>query len=124
MKKKQSGKLNMPGFHNIIASVFTKPENDIYSHEYDVAFSEETGRTTLVRSNAGTWSDTAKGEQAGHIVDDEDGIFICIDGQIMELDYAQFEVLTALVMAVNKDDIELRQSRTISKLTNGFSYRG
>ena len=117
MTKKQSNKLGVPGFYNIIASVFTKPEDDTYSHEYDIAHCQETGRTTAIRSNSGTWSDTAKGEQAGHIVDDEDGIFICINGEVMELDYAEFEVLTALVMAVNQDDIELRQYKTISKLT-------
>lgn len=124
MEKKQLSKKSIPGFHNIIASVFTKPEGDIESHEYDIAYCEETGRTTIIRSNSGTWSDTAKGEQAGHIVDDEDGIFIYINGQVMELDYAEFEALTALIMAVNKDDIELRQYKTISKLTNGFAYKG
>jgi hypothetical protein len=35
----------------------------------------------------------------------------------MTLDYAQFQVLTALVMAVNQEDIELRQYKTISKLS-------
>jgi hypothetical protein len=112
MTKKQSDK-----WSNIIASVFTKTEDDTYSHEYDIAHCQETSRTTVIRSNSGTWSDTAKGEQAGHIVDDEDNITIYIDGQVLILDYAEFEVLTALVMAVNQDDIELRQYKTISKLT-------
>lgn len=111
MKKKQSD-----NWSNIIASVFTKPDDDVYSHEYDINFNEETGRTTIIRSQSGTWSEHCKGEQAGHITDDEDGILICIEGQTISLDYAQFEALTALVMAANQDDIELRQYKTINKL--------
>ena len=112
MKKKQSD-----NWSNIIASVFTKPEDETYSHEYDISFNEETGRTTIIRSHSGTWSEDCKGEQAGHIVDDEDNITIYIDGQVLILDYSEFEALTALVMAVNQDDIELRKYKTISKLT-------
>jgi hypothetical protein len=112
MKKKQSDK-----WSNIIASVFTKPEDDMYSHEYDINFDQETGRTTIIHSHSGTWSEDCKGEQAGHIVDDEDNITIYIDGQVLILDYSEFEALTALVMAVNQDEIELRQYKTINKLT-------
>lgn len=112
MKKKQSD-----NWSNIIASVFTKPEDEMYSHEYDINFNEETGRTTIIRSQSGTWSDHCKGEQAGHITDDGDNISIYIDGQVLILDYAEFEALTALIMAVNQDDIELRQYKTINKLT-------
>jgi hypothetical protein len=104
-------------FTNIIASVFTKPQANTYSHEYDIAHNEETGRTTIIRSNSSDWAEEVKGEQAGHVVDDGDEIFIMIDGQDMTLDYAQFQVLTALVMAVNQEDIELRQYKTISKLS-------
>jgi hypothetical protein len=110
-KKKQSDKWSY-----IIASVFTKPEDETYSHEYDIAYTAETGRTTIIRSNSDTWADHCKGEQVGHFIDDEDGIVICIEGQVITLDYAQFEALTALVMAVNQDDIELRQYKTINKL--------
>lgn len=107
-------------FTNIIASVFTKPEDDIYSHEYDISVNEEVGRTTIIRSDSSCWAEHCRGEQVGHIVDDEDGILICANEQVMTLDYSQFEALTALIMAVNQSDIELRQYKTINKLTKSI----
>lgn len=115
MKKKKYDK-----FDYIIASVFTKPEEEKYCHEYDIAYTSETGRTSIIRSDSSDWAEHCRGEQVGYFVDDGDDVLICIEGQVITLNYAQLEALTALIMAINQDDIELRQYKTINKLTKSI----
>ena len=102
-----------------VASVYVINDYaDGFEHEYDIVRDNENDETIIKRSNSSSWTEDCRGEVIGSLFDSGNDIYIKIYGTGFRLDYSQIEVLTALIMACNSTDMEVREHKVISKLTN------
>jgi len=88
---------------------------DKLEHSFDIV--REDGSVRLDYSNSYCWSTSHRGEMAGFIVDDGDGIVVKIDDiQKIILNYDQAQRLLILLLDNNDAKIELRHSTVIKKI--------
>ena len=116
MKKKQKELANDV---EDVSSVYIINESDKgFEHEYDVKYNYNKGKTIITRSNSSEWSEDCRGEIVGSLIDNGNDVHIHIDGESIALDYSQMEILTSLIIATNKFEIEIREQKLIAKLTS------
>ncbi len=104
-KKKQSPTIT-DSTH--LGSIFVKEEGT-FVHSYELHHSDTYDTTSIRYAEGKLWSDKIQGSVAGSVYDDGDEVAINIDGNIIRLDYAGMEVLTALIMACNDSEMEFRR---------------
>jgi len=106
MAKKQQSPRITDSTH--LGSIFVKEENT-FVHSYELHHSD-TYDTTFVRYAEGKlWSEDIQGTSAGSVFDNGDEVTISIGDTMFQLDYADMEVLTALIMACNDTEMEFRK---------------
>ena len=109
MKKKKQTNENQKG------AVYVN-ESDGLVHSYDVYHNQE-GQTLLKYSSFSfLWSEHIRGTVAGSLYDNGDDIYITISGITTRYNYAQMEVLTALIMTCNQTEMEFRKYKVTSSL--------
>ncbi len=104
-KKKQSPTMT-DSTH--LGSIFVKEENT-FVHSYELHRSDAYDTTFIKYAEGKLWSDNIQGSTAGFICDSGDIVTINIGSSTTQLDYAEMEVLTALIMACNDTEMEFRQ---------------
>jgi hypothetical protein len=113
MRKSQLDKLE------VISSIFINNDpSEGYVHEYDILHSDDLGKTIIARSQGKQWAEDARGSFVGSLWDNGNEVHINIEGKEIELDYAQMEALTSIILACNDYDVEVRKFKTISKISN------
>lgn len=91
-----------------LGSVFVKEEGT-FVHSYDIKHSDAYDTTLIKYSEGRLWSENVQGTMAGSVYDNGDEVVISVGGNTMQLDYAEMEVLTALIMACNDTEMEFRK---------------
>ena len=91
-----------------VGSVFVKEEGT-FVHSYDIKHSDAYDTTLIKYAEGKLWSDHVQGTTAGSVYDDGDIVAISVGPNTIQLDYAEMEVLTALIMACNTSEMEFRQ---------------
>lgn len=89
-----------------------------FSHEYDLISDTDNDITYVHRSFNTEWEHSCRGEKVGYLKDDGNNVMLGLGGKEIFLDYAQLEVLTALIMNYNEFDVELRESKVTKKLSS------
>lgn len=110
-KKKQTNE-------TFLGAVFTDEGGELI-HNYDLWRDDESGEgeTILKYSPSNTmWAENIRDTPAGSIIDTGDDIYIEIGKKRITLDYAEMEVLTAIIMSCSQQAMEFRQYKTISSL--------
>lgn len=102
---------------NSKASVYVY-EDHKFQHAYDIIHDTYTEETELRYSDTGYWTSVCEGEEAGAVRDDGNNVTIRIEEKHITLDYAQMEILTALILACNETRMELRQHKIISSISS------
>ena len=97
-----------------LGSVFVK-EDGQFVHTYELEHSE-SGVTSIHYSIGEVWTEMVQGVEAGSVYDNGNEVAIQIEGKSIRLDYAQMEVLTALLMSCNESEMELRKYHIISSI--------
>jgi hypothetical protein len=97
-----------------LGSVFIKEEG-VFAHSYEL-YQNESDYTYLKYAQGNIWSDNIQDTTAGVINDNGDDVAIQIGNKFIKLDYAEMEVLTALIMACNDSEMEFRQYVVSSSL--------
>lgn len=100
-----------------LGAVFTD-EGGKLVHNYDL-WKEDSGdqNTILKYSPSNTmWAESIRDTEAGSVIDTGDDIYIQIGRKRIVLDYAEMEVLTAIIMSCTNQEMEFRQYKTISSL--------
>jgi hypothetical protein len=91
-----------------LGSVFVK-EEDNFVHSYEL-YHQETLDTTIIKYAEGKlWDREIQGSTAGSVFDNGDIVTINVGSSTIHLDYADMEVLTALIMACNDTEMEFRK---------------
>lgn len=91
-----------------LGSIFVKEENT-FVHSYELHRSDAYDTTFIKYAKGSIWSDNIQGSTAGFICDSGDIVTINIGSSTTQLDYAEMEVLTALIMACNDTEMEFRR---------------
>ena len=111
-KKKQSPTIT-DSTH--LGSIFVKEENT-FVHSYELHHSDAYDTTFIKYAEGNLWDREIQGSTAGSVFDNGDDVTISIGGNMFQLDYAEMEVLTALIMACNDSEMEFRQYVVSSSL--------
>jgi hypothetical protein len=98
-----------------LGSIFVKEENT-FVHSYELHHSDTYDTTSIRYAEGKLWSDNVQGSTAGFICDSGDIVTINVGSSTIQLDYAEMEVLTALIMACNDSEMEFRQYVVSSSL--------
>ena len=110
-KKKQTNE-------TFLGAVFTDEGGELI-HNYDLwrnDMSDDT-ETILKYSPSNTmWAENIRDTPAGSVIDSGEEIYIQIGRKRIILDYAEMEVLTAIIMSCGQQAMEFRQYKTISSL--------
>ena len=102
-----------------VGAVYVVADESVgFQHEYDIKHNSETQETSIHRSMSGNWSEDCKGELIASLNDDGDHVLISISSHLIYLDYSEIEALTALLLSCNSVDMEIREQKIISKITN------
>ena len=110
-KKKQTNE-------TFLGAVFVDEGNE-FVHNYDLWRNDESieGETILKYSPSNTmWTESIRDTPAGSVIDTGEDICIQIGRKRIVLDYAEMEVLTAIIMSCSQQAMEFRQYKTISSL--------
>ena len=91
-------------------------EFDKFEHNYDIFEDENNARTILKYSTSSEWTPMVAGMVAGTLDNKFDMINIKIEDIEFTLDYAQMEILTALIMSCADMKMEIREQKVISSL--------
>jgi len=98
-----------------LGSIFVKEENT-FVHSYELHRSDAYDTTFVKYAEGKLWDREIQGTTAGSVYDNGDIVTISIAGNMMQLDYSEMEVLTALIMACNDSEMEFRQYVVSSSL--------
>ena len=110
-KKKQTNE-------RFLGAVFTDEGGELI-HNYDLWRNDDSdeGETILKYSPSNTmWAQDIRDTPAGSVIDTGEDICIEIGRKRITLDYAEMEVLTAIIMSCTNQEMEFRQYKTISSL--------
>lgn len=104
-----------PTNESLIGSIYVNEGSGLI-HSYDLYQNDDD--QTIIRYGAGTslWTQEIRGDVAGVLNDDGDAVTISIGDEHIRLDYAEMEVLTALIMSCNDTEMELREHKTTASL--------
>jgi hypothetical protein len=106
MAKKQQSPRITDSTH--LGSIFVKEENT-FVHSYELHRSDAYDTTFIKYAEGNLWDKEIQGSTAGSVYDNGDEVVISIGSTTIQLDYAEMEVLTALIMACNDTEMEFRQ---------------
>ena len=98
-----------------LGSIFVK-EEATFVHSYDLRHSDAYDTTFLRYAEGKLWSEEIQGCTAGSITDSGDIVTINVGASTIQLDYADMEVLTALIMACNDTEMEFRKYMVSSSI--------
>ena len=104
-KKKQSPTIT-DSTH--LGSIFVKEENT-FVHSYELHHSDAYDTTFIKYAEGNLWDREIQGSTAGSVFDNGDIVTINVGSSTIHLDYADMEVLTALIMACNDTEMEFRK---------------
>ena len=110
-KKKQTNE-------RFLGAVFTA-EGDELVHNYDLWRNDDSyeGETILKYTPSNTlWTQEIRGTAAGSVMDTGNNIHIRIGKKHFSVDYAEMEVLTAIIMSCTNQEMEFRQYKVTSSL--------
>jgi len=98
-----------------LGSIFVKEEGT-FVHSYELHHSDAYDTTFVRYAEGNLWDKEIQGTSAGSVFDNGDEVTISIGSTMFQLDYADMEVLTALIMACNDSEMEFRQYVVSSSL--------
>ncbi len=108
MAKKKQSPILTNSTHTHLGSIFVKEEGT-FVHSYELHHSLDYDTTFIKYSEGKLWSESIQGDIAGSVYDNGDEVVISIGSVTIQLDYAEMEVLTALIMACNDTEMEFRK---------------
>lgn len=93
--------------------------SDVYGpvddHLYDISVKDDGTKTyDMCRSSSTSW--TNPGERVCTLTDDGNGVVLEIGDQVMDLDYSDYELLLAILLAAHEGKMELRETKTIKSI--------
>lgn len=93
-------------------------KNDMHSDnlDYDYDIAENDGKVELSYSNSSDWSQEIRNTICASLEDDGNGIKIKIDGNKIKLKYNELRELKCLLLFVNDEHIEIKETNTIKML--------
>lgn len=101
-----------------LGAVFTD-EGDELVHNYDLWRNDDLGdEETILKYSPSNrmWAENIRDTPAGSIIDTGNDIYVHIGKKRIVLDYAEMEVLTAIIMSCSQQAMEFRQYKTVSSL--------
>ena len=110
-KKKQTNE-------RFLGAVFTDEGGELV-HNYDLWRNDNSdeGETILKYTPSNLmWTQEIRGTAAGSVLDTGNDIHVQIGNKRLIVDYAEMEVLTAIIMSCTNQEMEFRQYKTISSL--------
>lgn len=110
-KKKQTNE-------RFLGAVFTDEGGELI-HNYDLWRNDDSdeGETILKYTpNNLMWAEHIRNTIAGFVIDTGNEIYIQIGKKRLSVDYAEMEVLTAIIMSCTNQEMEFRQYKVTSSL--------
>jgi hypothetical protein len=98
-----------------LGSIFVKEDNT-FVHSYELHHSDTYDTTFVKYAEGNLWDKEIQGTSAGSVFDNGDEVTISIGSTMFQLDYAEMEALTALIMACNDSEMEFRKYVVSSSL--------
>lgn len=87
-----------------------------FNHNYDIQQYQNDGLTILKYADNGDWTPDIVDTAAGSVRECMDGATIMIADKHITLDFAEMEILTALILSTADTKMEVREHRVISSL--------
>lgn len=110
-KKKQTNE-------RFLGAVFTDEGGELV-HNYDLWRNDDSdeGETILKYTPSNLmWAEHIRNTTAGSVLDTGNEIYIQIGKKRLSVDYAEMEVLTAIIMSCTNQEMEFRQYKVTSSL--------